>query len=154
VRPGWPQTTDQSEQWRSDEISRCLHSIEKADSSQYPVKEAFERSVAALTNELIKVLSMVRSVDGDTRSDMKSLANKAARMWLDLGSRHFRIQVVIPDQTVKSIQNLSTRPGYRGLVELVIKPELRRAGNSMGGDLNREEVISGCKGEFSSFQTG
>jgi hypothetical protein len=65
-------------------------------------------------------------------------------LWLEMGTQRCRLVVVVPD-FVKSAFQRNTRRGSK--MELVVLPEVRRIGNSQGGDLDREEVVSGCKGQ-------
>lgn len=101
-----------------------------------------------------KVIGTVAPVDTNVHRDMKETANSAARFWLELGTQRFRVLVTIPDQILRPMQGSQGRSIQRGQIELVVRPELRRAGNSLGGGLEQEEVISGCTGDYNSFQAG
>jgi hypothetical protein len=137
-------------------VKKCLEAIDKATSPSHPgykLREAFESSLTNLAAEMSKILSTVCQVDSTVQVHMRGIANTAARLWLQLGTQRFRVLVIIPDQIVRSMQGTQSRSMHRGLVELVIRPELRRAGNSIGGGFDQEEIISGCKGDYSSFQS-
>ncbi|QDS73016.1 hypothetical protein FKW77_009125 [Venturia effusa] len=154
---GWPKAIEGSETRRCIEVKKCIEAIDKGTTPALPgyrLREAYHNSLANLANEMAKVVGTVSPVDDNALGDMKEIANSAARFWLELGSQRFRVFVAVPDRILRSMQGSSGRGAQRGLVELVIRPELRRAGNSLGGGLGREEVISECTGEYSSFQSG
>jgi hypothetical protein len=65
-----------------------------------------------------------------------------------MGTQRCRLRVIIPE-SVRSTSQRNSRGEKK--MELVVMPEMRRIGDSKGGALDREEVVSGCKGEYNSF---
>lgn len=138
-------------------MKKCLEAMDKASSPAdpgYRLREAYHKSLTNLANEMAKVIGTVSAVDSIVQKDIRETASSAAKFWLELGTQRFRVLVTIPDQILRSIQGPHGRAMQRGQIELVIRPELRRAGNSLGSGLELEEVISGCTGNYNSFHTG
>jgi hypothetical protein len=79
---------------------------------------------------------------------LDEIAHKAARLWVEGGIQWYRIQVRM------SPYEGDPRSGSQGkgkVQELVVIPELRRIGDSQGEDYDKNEVVSGCNGEFHQY---
>lgn len=67
----------------------------------------------------------------------------AARLWLDICSQRYRILVILPNSSGNVLK--ATKGGCKSL-KLVVKPEIRRIGNSHGQELAKEEIVRGWRG--------
>jgi hypothetical protein len=77
---------------------------------------------------------------------LDEIAHKAALLWIEGGIQWYRIQL-----HMSSYEGNLTKSGSEGkgrMQQLVVVPELRRIGNSHGEDYAKNEVVSGCNGEF------
>jgi hypothetical protein len=125
--------------------------VEQAGKGSYvdqKQKMGYDQSLATTAQEISHMLGKVSSVDGNISTIIKELVRQAAKFWLDMGSQRCRIVVVLP----KLAENTSdARRRERRALELVVKPEVRRIGNSQGQQLEKQEVIGGCQEEHSTF---
>lgn len=144
----WPRPYPETEKWRYEQVKKCLDALERGESD---LKEGYESSLMNVGKELSKALGSVSPVDKDTAREMRDLARKAAKLWLELGTQRCRIFFIIPDQIKSGLQGGNGRRDRRGTLELILHPELRRIGNSQGEELDREEVVTGLQGEYTEF---
>jgi hypothetical protein len=140
----WPRPHLTTEKWRYQEIEKCLDALERGDAD---LRQAYESSLSNTVNELSRVVGSVSSLDSHTLKDINTFTRKAARLWLEMGTQRCRLRVVIPDSVRSAVQDTRRLK----TAELVLMPGMLRIGNNEGASLDREEVVSGLKGEYRSF---
>ncbi|KAH0555814.1 hypothetical protein GP486_006239 [Trichoglossum hirsutum] len=149
-----PRPTKDSEKWRYETIKKRLEAISQplvAGEPNYDVKRDHELSVTKVTEDMSQALERVASVsDGDIQR-MSDLVRKAAKLWLEVGQQRCRIYLLMSDPSEEPSQSGQTPLDRDRVEKLVVVPELRRIGNVQGGMLEKDELISGCKGKFSVF---
>jgi hypothetical protein len=147
-----PIASEDVENWRCKEVKGCRDAIQQ---SEPHAKESYQRALMAVAKDLSAVLGSVSSVDSRIRTEMKKLAEKAAELWLKVGIQRFRVIVLMSDPNKTSLQGREVRMGKsKEPRELVIRPEMRRIGNSQEEELDREHVISDCRGIYTDFESG
>jgi hypothetical protein len=150
----WPKPTPESERWRYENIKQCAEQLEQSMNDwdpRYKLKKNFEDSLKSTAEQVSQVLESVASVEGSVTKD---LSYKAAKLWLEFGSQRCRIFLVMSDSAKNRSQGGRPRGRYEGVQDLVVKPEMRRVGNSYGQELHREEVVSDCEGVYNTIQFG
>lgn len=76
-----------------------------------------------------------------------SIVMKAVNMWLEFGMQRCRILVVMQGPKLRSIGE-KIRTAHGETLELIVRPELKRFGNSKGQDVHIEETVEDCVGEI------
>lgn len=97
--------------------------------------------------ELLDMLSRVSKFDRKGKEAWSSIPKKAAHMWIQMGTQRCRILVVIPGGALNS-QSVRARKAREEGLELVVKPELRRCGDSKGKHLDEEEIMVESEGSI------
>ncbi len=77
---------------------------------------------------------------------IRGLIEKAAKMWILFGTQRCRIMIVMHDLKTETESKVK-KSSQTSAVELIIRPELRRIGDSDGGSLEKEQTVAGCEGE-------
>ena len=96
-------------------------------------------------------LGKVASVGGSDKQRMSDLVRKAAKLWLEVGQQRCRIFLLMSNSGEKPSRSGQASLDRDGTQELVAVPELRRMGNAQGERLERDELVSDCKGKFNVF---
>ena len=100
--------------------------------------EHYKNGIAAASEKISRALERLYSLDENRHRAIENLVNQAAKFWLNVGSEHYRILIMMPD----SSGNLLHGTKYRhGQIRLVINPKLQRVGNSIGEALDKSEVV-------------
>jgi hypothetical protein len=90
--------------------------------------------------ETFQAIEKVATLGLKERQVLNDLVRLAARLWLDICSQRCRILVVLPNSSGNVLK--ATKGGCPSL-KLVVKPEIRRTGNSHGQDPTKEEIVGG-----------
>jgi len=113
-----------------------------SSSSGSSVNESFERSVRAVVNTIVRTLDRVAIVQAESRVSLETMVHLAAKIWLESCSQRYRIIVVISNG---SGDVLSSTDEVDAPLRLVIRPDLKRYGDSQGKHLTRGEPVAGWK---------
>jgi len=120
----------------------------------YGVKQGYEQSVKEVMKDISDELGRVASISSKDKQRISDLVRKAATLWLEIGQQRCRIFLLMSDSGGRPSRNEPSSLDGDETQELVVMPELRRKGNAQGERLEKDELISGCKGEFSVFYVG
>ncbi|KAF2252504.1 hypothetical protein BU26DRAFT_517110 [Trematosphaeria pertusa] len=90
-------------------------------------------------------------VDDSMLHSIEKVSKKAARTWLEFGMQRCRLVINMQD-----IANAGESDGVGGesFVEFVLKPQLKRIGDSEGELFDKVEVVAGCEGEVNRISYG
>jgi hypothetical protein len=91
------------------------------------------------------MLGKVSKLDQKALVAWNAIPKKAADMWIEMGTQRCRLVVVIPNGALTSQAARAKKAREDGL-ELIIKPELRRYGDSKGQDLSKMETMVKSEG--------
>ncbi|KAF2201017.1 hypothetical protein GQ43DRAFT_463500 [Delitschia confertaspora ATCC 74209] len=141
--PDWPEPTEASEKARSETIKRCLEQIQQESGSN--VKRCSDQTLSTVTDQVLNAVKRVTTTGPKEVEDLRKLVNTAAKLWLEVCSQRYRILVVLPNST-GNIFDREQKRDNRAL-KVIVKPELRRIGNSQGQELSKQEAIGKWKGE-------
>lgn len=112
------------------------------------VKESFERSVTAVVNSIIRALERVAAVQAKDRRGLETVVRLAGKIWLESCSQRYRLVVVLSHG---SGDILSLPGAFQGALKLIVRPDLKRYGDSQGKHLTRGEPVAGWKGLLETY---
>ena len=120
----------------------------------YKLRKGYESSLEEIMDDISQELDRVTSVDSSNQQKMSDIVRKAAKLWLDIGQQRYRIFLLMSKSGEKPSRSGQASLDKDGKQELVAEPELRRMGNAQGERLERDELVSNCKGKFDVFRSG
>ena len=135
-------------------MKKCLEAISQPLlewESNYNLKQGYELSLKEVIEDVSQELEKVASVSSSDKQRMSDLVRKAAKLWLEVGQQRYRIFLLMSDSGAKPSRSGHASLDSDGSQDLVAMPELRRMGNAQGERLERDELVSDCKGRFSVF---
>jgi hypothetical protein len=145
----WPEANFGAEKWRYETMRSCQETLTTATSAYDPrtkLREAYSKSIDSIQEKIEAPLKMVSDLDQGMTKSIRGLIEKAAKTWILFGTQRCRILVVMQDLNTET-ESKGSKSGQTESVELVLRPELRRIGDSDGGSLDKEQVVAGCEGE-------
>lgn len=80
------------------------------------------------------------------------LVKHAAEVWLEVGQQRCRVYLVMSRISKEPLRGRHIALGSSGALELIVKPEVRRVGNTQGEQLENDELVTDCKGSFVMFR--
>lgn len=137
----WPHPTQKSEAWRYQKIKSCLQALEQMGTASVEMqrcKDGYGHSLNEASREISRAIEKLCLVDENQQRAIHSLVSQAAKFWLDVGSQHYRVLVVMPSSTANPLQE--AKPSY-GQIQLIINPKLQRIGNAVGEALDKMETV-------------
>ncbi|KAH0558446.1 hypothetical protein GP486_004892 [Trichoglossum hirsutum] len=147
-----PKPTKDSEKWRYEALRERSVAITQPlmkTEPNYNVKLSYEESVREAIEDISRELEKVTSVGSGDEQRVIDIVRKSANLWLEAGQQRCRILLLMsPPQSGQASQERD------GAEDLVVVPEVRRIGNAQGERLDKNELVSGCKGKFSVFNVG
>jgi hypothetical protein len=115
------------------------------------VKRDYELTIKETMGEISHELGEVAPISTDEKQRLNDLVKKAAKMWLEVGQQRCRMFLLMSNSGREPTRSRATARGPDGTLGLVVVPELRRFGNANGERLERDELVTGCRGKFSVF---
>ena len=121
--------------------------------SRTKLREEYKKSLSTIQEKIELDFKMVSDLDEAATTSIRLLIEKVAKAWIAFGTQRCRIVVVM--QGLKTETESKGQTGEKpNSIELIIRPELRRIGDSDGGSLEKEQVIAGCEGEATRILYG
>lgn len=130
-------------------MKKCLEAISMPQlegEANFNLKRGYESSLKDVVEDICWELEKSVSISEGELQRMRDLVRKAAQLWLDVGQQRYRLFLLMGEMPLRSGQASLDGGGRQ---DLVVVPELRRKGNAQGERLEVDELVSGCKGEFS-----
>jgi hypothetical protein len=112
------------------------------------LKSSFEDSIIAAMTATCHALRKVARIQEDHRKSLQSILRLAAKTWLEVCSQRYRLIVLLPDGFGDI---LSSKPTDESPFTLIVKPDLKRYGDSQGSGLMRGELLGGWKGLVQTY---
>ncbi|KAF2729145.1 hypothetical protein EJ04DRAFT_580833 [Polyplosphaeria fusca] len=145
----WPKPDFGAERWRYETVRQCQEIVQTTVSDYHPqvkLHHSYRAHLESVQERILMQLKKVNEVDEKTRQLLRTIIDKAAKAWILFGTQRCRLVIVIHglDSTIDS---KGPEKEHNGNVELVLRPELRRIGDSDGQALDKEQVVVGCEGE-------
>jgi hypothetical protein len=142
-----------SELWRRDHIKVAIDILDQdilEFHPKYQLKKATEASILDSKKEIIAQLSNMSEVKAIEPKKVEDVATRAARFWLECGSNWARLRLIMADPSNESPQGKSS--GGEKTRKLVINPGLKLIGNSIGAEFEKESIVEGCNGKFTTMK--
>ena len=115
------------------------------------IKQDHELTIKKTIEEISQELGEVAPISADEKQRLGVLVKKAAKMWLEVGQQRCRMFLLMSDSGKEPTRSRAAARSQDGMLGLVVVPELRRFGNANGERLEKDELVTGCKGKFSVF---
>ena len=149
--------TEDSEKWRYETINDCLKAINQplpGSQPDYNLKQSYEQCLNDTTDDVFHEFERVASMDVNDKQRIIDLVRKAAQLWLEVGQQRYRIFLLMSKSGAKPSRSGQAFVDTHREQELVVIPEVRKMGNAQGERLEKDELVSGCKGNFSVLYAG
>lgn len=130
-------------------MKQCLEAIKEQRSDDKTInkrRQGYHETIESTVREISKFMRKLCSKNEDTA--IKDIVILAANTWTEFALQHCRLMILQP----MSKENIS-RSKYqdqRGKL-LILKPVVRRIGNSQGQQLDKDVIVRGCEGEVSKL---
>lgn len=113
-------------------------------------KRSYNNSVAVIVEDICHTLGKVAHIASKNRQKIEDLVKMAATLWLEICSQRYRVRVILPE----GCEDIMASSGHLlNPLRLIIKPALKRWGNSQGQDLFKEEFIGAWKGSQVEYES-
>jgi hypothetical protein len=86
----------------------------------------------------------------DDKQRMNRFVKKAAELWLEIGQQRYRMFVVMSESGKEPKRSAPAALDRNRTLEMVVEPGLRRFGSAKGEQLEKEAVVVGCTGKYST----
>jgi hypothetical protein len=116
-------------------------------SKRQKLRQGYEQSLEHTQKELSQALEHISTLDVTALKSIRNISEKASRLWVTLGAQRYRLLIAIHGLNATT-ESLKPRPSKDHFVELVVRPELRRIGDSAGELFDSMTVVAGCEGEI------
>ncbi|KAF2026787.1 hypothetical protein EK21DRAFT_115409 [Setomelanomma holmii] len=146
----WPEVSVDIERSRFETAKAFLDAIESS-AGVSPAKQTIDESITTTIDESITTtmnaicgaLVDVAKVQTRDRKGLEGVVRFAVKIWLESCSQRYRLIVVLPE-----VHRHILTPGFveNGGLRLVVRPDVKRYGDSHGKDLMRGESLAGWKG--------
>ncbi|KAH8727124.1 hypothetical protein GQ44DRAFT_825222 [Phaeosphaeriaceae sp. PMI808] len=144
---GWPEVPNDEERARFENAKAYKDALEPAASNS-ETKRGFENSTAAAVDAICDAISKVATVQAANSKNLENIVHSAAKIWLESCSQRYRLVVILPDG-ISDMLSYSNRND--GPFRVVVRPELKRYGDSQGKGLRRGEQLSGWQSQVESY---
>ncbi|KAF2115770.1 hypothetical protein BDV96DRAFT_574451 [Lophiotrema nucula] len=146
----WPEATLESEKWRYERAKPFCDTLERAGTSDVDKKHKneFNRSVRGVVGMISDAIGKVATLGVKERQVLHDVVEMAGKLWLEVGSQRYRIRVGFPLYAGTTVDILNSQRTFHESLTVVIRPELRRFGNSLGQELSNVETLSGWNGDL------
>jgi hypothetical protein len=112
------------------------------------LKASFEASVTSVTDAICLALLKVVTVQEKDRKNLENVVRLAGKIWLESCSQRYRLIVVLQHGSGDILSRMSADEDN---LKLVIRPDLKRYGDSHGKGLMRGEPLAGWKGQVETY---
>jgi hypothetical protein len=117
---------------------------------KYQLKKGIEASMIEAKKEIVTQLSNITADTAVEPKRVEDIVKKAVRFWLECGTHWARLCLLMADPSFDtSRRKSSTGEKTR---KLIINPTVKRVGNSIGSDFEKEDIVEGCNGKFTTMK--
>ena len=145
----WPEANEKSEEFRYKTVKDCQDAVGRRGNESglsRRRRDIYGKSLEETVNEIAESIEQVAFLNKDGEEIIRNLVRIAAKLWLEFGCQRYRIIFIFPPSLRRSAESSSSQSR-----ELVVRPQVRRIGSSQGTELDKEEIIKGCEGEWSTY---
>ena len=118
-----------------------MQDLERGENATLQIQqrnEQYKKGITATSENISRALERLYILDENRRRAIENLVSQAAKFWLNVGSEHYRVLIVMPDSSGNLLHGMKSKHGQ---IRLVINPKLQRVGNSIGEALDKSEVV-------------
>lgn len=148
----WPEIPESVESARYENARAFLAAVEhpsQAGIDGRRLKESFDSSVSRALGEIRSSLENVSALGASDDKTLESIIRLCAKVWLECCSQRYRLLVRLPAEADDHLACTTKRGAYS--LKLVVKPDIKRFGNSQGEDLAMGEAVTGWRGLIQSY---
>lgn len=142
----WPEIPAEVERSRYESAKAFLDAIESPGNNRG--KDGYEDSVITILNTMCRALNRVTTVERKHSKILEGILRLATKVWLELCSQRYRLVVIILEGSDSLLTSMSANSGS---LSLILRPDLKRYGDSHGSDLTRGEAVSGWRGQVETY---
>ncbi|OAL46068.1 hypothetical protein IQ07DRAFT_634948 [Pyrenochaeta sp. DS3sAY3a] len=142
----WPDIPAEVERSRYESAKAFLDAIDSPGNNRG--KDGYEDSVITILNTMCRALNRVTTVERKHTKILEGILRLSTKVWLELCSQRYRLVVIILDGSDSLLTSMSANTGS---LSLVLRPDLKRYGDSHGSDLTRGEAVSGWRGQVETY---
>ncbi|KAH7095167.1 hypothetical protein FB567DRAFT_21848 [Paraphoma chrysanthemicola] len=138
----WPDVPPDIERTRFEAAKAFLDAVDPS-AGDSAAKKSFEASIISTMDAICRALVQVATVQAKDRKRLEGVVRSAAKTWLESCSQRYRLIVVLPEGSSRILTSAFVDDGA---LSLVVRPDVKRYGDSYGKDLMRGEPLAGWKG--------
>jgi hypothetical protein len=104
--------------------------------------------VAKAMDAICSTLLKVATIQAKDRKSLESIVRLAGRVWLESCSQRYRLIVILPHGSGDILSYVASN---HDSLELVVRPDLKRYGDSQGKGLMRGEPLASWKAQIETY---
>ncbi|KAJ4365714.1 hypothetical protein N0V83_008334 [Neocucurbitaria cava] len=125
------------ERSRYESAKAFLGAIEPS-APQGRLKEGYEEAVKTAVSAICRALDKVAIVEAREQKILEGILRLSAKIWLEFCSQRYRLMVVMSKGSGDILTSMGSATGS---LSLIVRPDLKRYGDSQGRDLERASQI-------------
>jgi hypothetical protein len=137
----------EAERNRFETAKASLDAVEPS-ASHSTLKSSFEASVTNAMDVICHTLLKVTSIRAEDRKSLDSIIRLAGRVWLGSCSQRYRLIVILPHGSGDILSYVASNHNN---LKLVVRPDLKRYGDSQGKGLMRGEPLASWKAQIETY---
>ena len=143
----WPDLSVDVERTRFETAKVFMDAMEPS-AGHSRLKSSFEASLTSLMDAICRDLLKVATIQSRDRTSLESILRLAGKIWLESCSQRYRLIVILPPGSGNILSYMGTDDNT---LRLVVRPDLKRYGDSQGKGLMRGESLAGWKGLMETY---
>jgi hypothetical protein len=116
--------------------------------SHSALKSSFEASVANVMDVICQTLQKVTTIQTKDLKSLEQIILLAGRVWVESCSQRYRLIMILPHGSGDIMQYVASN---HDTLQLVVRPDLKRYGDSQGKGLMRGEPLAGWKAQIETY---
>jgi hypothetical protein len=155
ISESWPEPSFDTEKWRYETMKGCQEAMRISPSKYDPrikIRNGYQTSMDHIAMNLSEAFEMITTITDEQSQGIRALSEKAAKLWISFGTQRCRLFFVL--QSKKDAIETGSDDRCEAVVEFVIRPELKRVGDSDGISFVKMQTVAGCEGETKKIRYG
>ncbi|CAO2656250.1 Nn.00g050530.m01.CDS01 [Neocucurbitaria sp. VM-36] len=143
----WPSVPPELERSRYESAKAFLGAIEPS-ATKGRLRVGYEEAIKTAVNAVCRALEKVAIVEARERKILEGILRLSAKIWLEFCSQRYRLMVVLSKGSGDILTSMGTD---NRTLSLIVRPDLKRYGDSQGRELERGESVTGWKSLVESY---